>query len=73
MAGPPLKQAVQEIESQDGRVLPIAADVTKSDLVTAMVVKLLSTWGRIDFLVNSAGIEIIGRLGELIIVEPTPC
>jgi len=47
------------------RAVGIEADVTVPDQVAAMVEAALSEFGRIDILVNSAGINIRGAIDEL--------
>ena len=47
---------VTEITAQSGTAQPFVLDVTKDADVTAAVDRVLSTWGQIDILVNSAGI-----------------
>ena len=46
----------QDIESIGRRSLPIQADVTQSNDVNAAVEKVISTLGRVEILVNNAGI-----------------
>ena len=43
------------IESAGGRAVPVAADVTKSESVKAMVDAAVQHFGRLDILVNNAG------------------
>lgn len=43
----------------------LAADVTRPDDVQALVDQTLARFGRIDILINSAGINIRGPIGEL--------
>lgn len=47
---------VSEIVSQGGTAQPFVLDVTQDAGVATAVDRVLSTWGRIDILVNSAGI-----------------
>ncbi|MGI9289208.1 MAG: SDR family NAD(P)-dependent oxidoreductase [Pseudomonadales bacterium] len=51
-----LQARVVELESQGGRALAYAVDVTRSEDIQACVQEALSTFGRIDILVNNAGI-----------------
>lgn len=45
-----------EIERQGREVLPIVCDISQSDAVTGLVAEGLTVFGRIDLLVNNAGI-----------------
>jgi 3-oxoacyl-[acyl-carrier protein] reductase len=47
---------VEKITSDGGRALAVACDVTDADAVTAMTQQVVDTWGRVDVLVNNAGI-----------------
>lgn len=47
---------VTEIKGQGGTAQPFVLDVTKDADVTAAVKQILSTWDRLDILVNCAGI-----------------
>lgn len=53
---------VQEIESLGGKAKAIACDVTKSTDVDDMINKIVEEFGRIDVLVNNAGITRDGLL-----------
>lgn len=66
----PLAEAAERIAQKSGRrTLAIAADVTKSEQVDALVRQTLDTFGRIDILVNSAGINIRKGIEELTLDE----
>lgn len=47
---------VDEITAAGGEAIADGANVTKMDEVTAMVQSAMDTWGRVDVLVNNAGI-----------------
>lgn len=47
---------VAEIASMGGEAIAVQADVSKADQVDAMVAAVMEKWGRIDVLVNNAGI-----------------
>jgi NAD(P)-dependent dehydrogenase (short-subunit alcohol dehydrogenase family) len=48
-----------------GRVLAVAADVSTSEGAQALVGQTLEAWGRIDVLVNNAGLSMRGAFGDL--------
>ena len=51
-------QAVAEILTKRGyKALPVPTDITRPDSVNALVEKVLSTFGRLDILVNSAALD----------------
>jgi NAD(P)-dependent dehydrogenase (short-subunit alcohol dehydrogenase family) len=53
----PLAETVALIEAEGGKAVAHAADVTSSDQVAGLVAAALERWGRIDVLVNNAGID----------------
>jgi NAD(P)-dependent dehydrogenase (short-subunit alcohol dehydrogenase family) len=58
--------AAEDIARQFGhRAVAIQADVTIPEQVNAMVDAAIADFGRVDILVNSAGINIRGAIGEL--------
>jgi len=52
----PARQVVAEIEAAGGRAVANGADVTDFDGAAAMVVQAVDAFGRLDVLVNNAGI-----------------
>ena len=50
------EEVVGAIASDGGEARAVKADVSKSDEVEAMVNTLIKEWGRIDIMVNNAGI-----------------
>ncbi|WP_299197343.1 SDR family NAD(P)-dependent oxidoreductase [uncultured Tateyamaria sp.] len=47
---------VSEIEAAGGQAVAIAADVSDAGAVSDMVAQVMDRWGRIDILINNAGI-----------------
>ncbi|MCX6353846.1 MAG: SDR family NAD(P)-dependent oxidoreductase [Candidatus Aureabacteria bacterium] len=60
---------VRKIRRAGGEALAIRADVGRSDEVDAMVGSIISAWGRLDLLVNNAGLThnslLIGTREEI--------
>jgi NAD(P)-dependent dehydrogenase (short-subunit alcohol dehydrogenase family) len=52
----PLEQTVQDIEADGGRAFVHPADVSDAEQVRDAVAEVVSRWGRIDVLVNNAGV-----------------
>ena len=50
------QQVVDEITESGGEAIANGADITKESQVSAMVQEALDKWGRVDVLVNNAGI-----------------
>lgn len=50
---------VQSIEQRGGEVLPFAGDICREDIVEEFARKVFERFGRIDVLVNNAGISLI--------------
>ena len=50
-------QTVQMIESAGGKCLAVEADVSKPDEVTNLMQQAVAKFGRVDVLVNNAGVE----------------
>ena len=64
-----LLAVAQEVRSLGRRSLPVAVDVTEEAQVQEMVQRVVGEFGRIDILVNSAGIVIIKPTTDFPLVE----
>jgi 3-oxoacyl-[acyl-carrier protein] reductase len=58
-------QAVAAIAAQGGQAIGAVVDVTDRLAIDAMVAKVKATWGRIDVLINNAGITKDARLAKM--------
>jgi 3-oxoacyl-[acyl-carrier protein] reductase len=56
---------VAKIRSMGGRAIAIAADVSRSEAVAAMVQQAATALGPIDILINNAGMAIVRGIDEL--------
>ena len=52
-----LSKTCQLIENEGGEATPLMADMAQSERFEALIKKATSVYGRLDFLVNNAGIE----------------
>ncbi len=50
------EEVVAEIQAAGGEAMPNAADVTDEAAIDAMVSEVVDRWGRIDILINNAGV-----------------
>lgn len=58
-------QAVAAVVAQGGQAIGAVVDVTDRLAIDAMVEKVIATWGRIDVLINNAGITKDARLAKM--------
>lgn len=58
-------QAVAAVVAQGGQAIGAVVDVTDRMAIDAMVEKVIATWGRIDVLINNAGITKDARLAKM--------
>lgn len=64
-----LDSIVQEITAKGGKALAVTVDVTKRDQVNNLIQEALKTFGKVDVLVNNAGIMPIAPLSALLVEE----
>lgn len=57
--------AAEMAQTYGRHIMGMAADVTSEEAVNRMVDKALNTFGKIDILINNAGINIRGAIDEL--------
>lgn len=59
-----LEALAERIRQAGGEALALVADVTNEEQTRAMVQRTQEEWGRIDILVNSAGLMLLGPIAE---------
>jgi 3-oxoacyl-[acyl-carrier protein] reductase len=59
-----LESLKQEIEANQGKCLPINCDVANRQQIDTVVQKTIAAYGRIDILINNAGILLPGTIEE---------
>lgn len=64
-----IKSLADELNTKGGKALAVATDVTDAGQVKALVDAAVQTYGRIDVLVNNAGVMPLSPLEELKIEE----
>lgn len=64
-----LDALVQEIEQGGGKALAVACDVVKREDLVALVQAGVKTFGKVDVLINNAGIMPISPMSELRVEE----
>jgi len=58
------EEVVREIEAADGRALAVRADSADVGAVSTAVTTTVETFGRLDVLVNNAGILVLGTVDQ---------
>lgn len=69
MSAGPAEDVVREIENNGGAAVACCASVAEEDGATGIVQAALDTWGRIDAVVNNAGIHDPGAFERLTIAQ----
>ena len=59
-----LEQLAAEITEQGGRALVMPADVTAKENAAAAVERTVAEWGRLDTVINNAGVMLLGPIVE---------
>jgi NADP-dependent 3-hydroxy acid dehydrogenase YdfG len=59
-----LAQLAEEITGKGGRALVLEIDVTDKAQAQSAVARTIAQWGRLDTLVNNAGVMLLGRIQD---------
>ena len=75
-----LDAIVKDITAKGGKALAVTVDVTKREQVDALIQAALKAYGKVDVLVNNAGVMSIATLGkvwlpvvEVLALNSAPC
>jgi len=58
-----LDAVAKHIQDRDGQVMTIVSDVADEKQANDMVNKAAERWGRLDIVVNNAGVMLLGKIG----------
>jgi 3-oxoacyl-[acyl-carrier protein] reductase len=64
------RETVAELQARGARALAVQADVSVAEAVRSMVARVVAEWGRLDVLVNNAGVTRYIPLDDLEAVRP---
>jgi len=64
-----LAETVRAIEAKGRRAVVVKADVSRPEQVEAMIRKAVDTFGRIDLLMNNAGVGLSGEMRHLSLTD----
>ncbi len=57
-----LAALVKRIEERGGQAIALVVDVSEGDQVREMVQRARDRWGRLDLLINNAGVMLLGQI-----------
>jgi NADP-dependent 3-hydroxy acid dehydrogenase YdfG len=60
-----LEQVLKELEGLKGNVIAVPTDVSDYEQVQRLIKETKETFGRVDVVINSAGIDYPGSIEEL--------
>jgi 3-oxoacyl-[acyl-carrier protein] reductase len=60
-----LNKVVEQLKDEKGEVLAVTADVSDYNQVQSLVAETMETFGRVDVLINNAGIDFPASIEEL--------
>ncbi len=66
----PLEQLAEECRARGARAMPLATDVTSEDQCRALIERTVGEYGRIDTLINNAGITMWARFDAMTTLAP---
>src|SRR5438132_1025925 len=64
-----LEQTARELSTSDARVVPIVCDISKPDDIAALVKQVVAEFGRVDTLLNVAGVNKRKRVETFAVEE----
>jgi NADP-dependent 3-hydroxy acid dehydrogenase YdfG len=64
-----LNDLVGDIRSSGGNATALATDVTRPDQVTGLINHTIATYGKVDVMINNAGVMLLSKLEELLTDE----
>ncbi len=56
--GPGAERAAEQIRCRGGEAMAVEVDVAREEEVEALIRRVLEQWGRLDIMVNNAGVEV---------------
>lgn len=64
-----LNKAKEELQNKAGQILAVPTDVANYEQVSNLIETAIDTFGRIDVLINSAGIDFPGSIEDLTVEQ----